>query len=113
MIRTAFTLFAGSLAYGFGWFAAEARGIPHMAVAVAFAALGVALQLLYARRASEWFHQIGMNDSTRARLKSDRGVLPLGIAVIGMGARVCFVAGLLIPVLAALGWVRHETLQIR
>lgn len=112
MFRTVLTWFVGLLAFGYAWFAAEDLSVPHWVVAIAFISLGVGLQLLYARLVNLWFDQIGLDDWTRVRLRSDQGVVPFRIAGIGIAARICFVAGIVFPILAAIGWLRPETIRV-
>ncbi len=81
-------------------------------VAGSFLALGLVLQLAYTRILNVHLDRIGLADSVRVSLRTDRGVTPFWIQCVGVAARACFVAGIPMPLLAWLGWVRLDLVRV-
>ena len=76
-----------------------------MALGTVFA-LGVVMQLLYARLVNVELDALGLDSVDRARLRNDRGLVSPSVTVVGMFARACFAASVLFPLLDATGLFR-------
>lgn len=104
-MRSVITLFLALLLWGSASFAASDAGIPKWIPAACLLTVGIAIQFVYARLVNSHFDAVGIDDSARVRLKNDRGVVPLWIAITGILARASMVAGAVLPLLEAGGCI--------
>lgn len=102
-MRILIVLFGGLVLWGLTSFQLEDAGLPKWPAAVTLTALGIVLQLSYARAVNAHFDRTGMPDSIRLRLRSDFGMVPWSIASLGISARICLAGGVLIPLLEYVG----------
>ena len=111
-IRGGLTLFLGALLYGYANFSARRIGIPGWAVVAGLIAAGIAIQMLYARQLNRHFDIVGLPEPIRVRLRSDLGVAPIWIQLLGVTAKCCFAAGILFPLLSWFGIIKLESVRI-
>lgn len=102
-MRVLIVLFLGLVLWGSASFAAQEAGASKWFAAFGLATIGVILQVTYARLVNQSLDITAMPESVRARLRSDRGVVPFWIVCVGMAARAFLAGGILMPLLEAAG----------
>lgn len=102
-MRIILVLFGGLVLWGLTSLQMEEAGLPEWPAAAALTALGLVLQLSYARSVNAYFDRVRMPDSVRYRLRSDQGVVPRSMVLLGISARMSLAGGILMPLLELIG----------
>lgn len=100
------------LLWGYTSFSATAAGLPKWIPAAGLFAVGIILQLVYARLVNLHFDAVGMPEAVRVRLRNDRGVVPFGIAATGIVARSFMIAGVVLPLFEVAGCITRGTASL-
>ena len=107
LMRFAITFLLAMLLWGYASLATDDAGIPKWISVVGLLFVGIVLQLIYTRLINWHFDAIDMREAVRWRLRNDRGIVPFWIAGTGIVARAFIVAGTILPLLEAVGWMER------
>ncbi len=106
-MRFVIVLILGVAFYAVGRVAADNLGIPLWGVAGLTLIVGIVCQLMYAHFVNAFFDAAEVPKELRVRLRNDAEAgVPIWIAAIGFVARASFLAGLVLPILKAVGLLR-------